>query len=180
MRLERIELDFASATRRASRVGVALVVMGCMALALGGLSLTGAWAAHAESQRAAAAADAPRARAAAPTPAESLLTPAELTLERQIGGIARALQTPWSELLAALEAAASPAVALLTVEPASTQQTVRLSAQARDPQAMLNYLAALQADRRLSQVTLTAHELPGEPAGAPVRFQHQARWGSKP
>ena len=158
MSLERIELNFATTTRRPSRVGLVLAALGAVALVLGGLAFARAWAGHAERLRAAALTVAPDSRATAPVPVSLPLTSTELALERQVLSVTRALQTPWSELLAALEGAASPSVALLSVEPAAAQETVRLTAQARDPQAMLNYLAVLQADRRLSRVVLIAHE----------------------
>ena len=45
---------------------------------------------------------------------------------------------------------------------------------------MLDYVAALQADRRLSQVVLVSHQVQTQAVGKPVRFQMQSAWGATP
>ena len=82
--------------------------------------------------------------------------------------------------LSALEAAPHENVALLGIEPSIAKQQVRLTAEARDPEAMLDYVAALQADPRLSQVVLVSHQVQTQAAGKPVRFQMQSAWGVMP
>jgi Tfp pilus assembly protein PilN len=94
--------------------------------------------------------------------------------------VAQGLQVPWADLLGALEAASGESVALLTVEPSTQQQTVRLTAEARDPHSMLRYLSTLQGDARLSQVVLVSHAVQTQAPGTPVRFQLQAHWGAQP
>jgi Tfp pilus assembly protein PilN len=67
-------------------------------------------------------------------------------------------------------------VALLAVEPSAARRSVRLSAEARDAQAMLAWLQALQRDARLAQVLLVSHQVQTQTPGTPVRFQIQASW----
>jgi hypothetical protein len=89
--------------------------------------------------------------------------------------VIRDLRVPWPQLLAVFEGAANQNVALLTVEPAPAQQQVRLTAEAKDVQTMLDYLEALRRDP-LTDVVLVSHQLNDKAPGSPLRFQAQAKW----
>ena len=91
--------------------------------------------------------------------------------------IEQGLSTPWSELLESLESAPQSVVALLAVEPSVAKQSVRLTAEARDAKAMIDYVDALQRDPRLTSVVLISHQVQLKTPGSPVRFQVQAGWG---
>ena len=74
-------------------------------------------------------------------------------------------------------------MALLAIEPSIQRQQVRLTAEARQPEAMLDYVAALQSDTRLSQVVLLSHQVQALSPGQPVRFQmqlHKLLWNDEP
>ena len=180
MRAEPFDLDFAPAARRVRPLGLALLGTGVIAVLLGGIVWGEAWSAQSAQASTLAALDNgdtdAGARNARPTPA----TPGEQARNRAALRVARGLQTPWSDLLSALEAAPHENVALLGIEPSIAKQQVRLTAEARDPEAMLDYVAALQADPRLSQVVLVSHQVQTQAAGKPVRFQMQSAWGVTP
>jgi hypothetical protein len=90
--------------------------------------------------------------------------------------IARELQMPWAEMLAALEAIPAPDVALLGVEPSALRHVVRITAEAKNPAAMLDYLQALQNGRQFSDVWLTSHLVQNQTPGMPTRFVVQLKW----
>ena len=90
--------------------------------------------------------------------------------------IAHELQMPWAEMLAALEAIPVPDVALLGVEPSALRHVVRITAEAKNSQAMLDYLQALQGGRQFADVWLTSHLVQAQTPGMPVRFIVQLKW----
>jgi hypothetical protein len=90
--------------------------------------------------------------------------------------IARELQMPWAEMLAALEAVPNPEVVLLGVEPSAQRHVVRITAEAKNSAAMLDYLQSLQGGRQFSDVWLTSHLVQAQTPGTPVRFVIQLKW----
>lgn len=101
---------------------------------------------------------------------------ADPALVRSAAIVRRELQMPWGQLLLALERVPSRDVAVLTIEPASAQRTLRITADARHADAMLDYLAQLK-QQSLTHVVLTSHQVQAQTPGTPIRFQVQARWG---
>lgn len=180
MRAERLDLDFAPSARHVQPLGVALLGAGLVALLAGAFVWSQAWSAQAAQAGTLAALDSREADVAARASRPASAAAGELARQRASLRVARGLQTPWSDLLSALESAPHEHVALLAIEPSLARQLVRLSAEARDPDAMLDYLAALQADARLAQVVLVSHQVQAQAPGKPVRFQMQAAWGSTP
>jgi len=109
-------------------------------------------------------------------PQRSARAPADPALVRAAAVVTRELQMPWGQLLLALERVPARDVAVLTIEPAAAQRTLRITADARHPDAMLDYLAQLK-QQSLTQVVLTSHQIQAQTPGTPIRFQVQARWG---
>jgi hypothetical protein len=178
MKIQRIEIDFAAQAGPTQHRGRLLLGLGVVVAAAAGIFWGGAWSAQRDAERELAAIDARQAGASrAERPVA--LSPAEVARDRAAQQVARELQTPWAELLAAFEAAPRQAVALLAIEPSTAQQAVRITAEAKDPEAMLAYLGALQTDARLRRVVLLTHQIQEQAAGTPVRFQIQAGWGGK-
>ena len=101
--------------------------------------------------------------------------PADSRDNKAAAAIIRELRVPWPQLLDVFEAAASPDVALLAVEPTPAQQQVRLTAEARNSEAMLAYLETLRRDP-LTDVVLLSHQVNEKAPGSPLRFQAQAKW----
>jgi hypothetical protein len=93
-------------------------------------------------------------------------------------GVARDLQVPWAEMLAALETVQAHDVALLGVEPSATRHNIRITAEGKSLDAMLNYIDALHSDS-FPEVSLASHQVQEQTPGNPVRFVVQARWRSQ-
>lgn len=91
----------------------------------------------------------------------------------------RNLNTPWSDLLDGLEKAPNN-VALLVLEPSAAKRNLTITAEAANPSQMLDYVAALQADGRFTNVALVSHQLQVQAPGNPLRFQLRASWGETP
>ena len=178
MRAPPLRLEFAPGARPRSRLGwtmlgVALVLLLAQLAALG--------AALSERRRdlqALAELDARQTALARPRPSSAKPDPAYLAKVKSAQRVAANLTAPWVDLLDAIESAPQQSVALLAVEPSTAKQTFRLTAEARDAQAMLAYLAALQKDRRLVSAFLVSHQVQVQTPGKPIRFQVQAGWGA--
>lgn len=85
-------------------------------------------------------------------------------------GVIRQLNFPWAEMFGALETATSPEVALLGVEPDARKNLVRVTAECKTDQAMLNYIRRLQQSELLADVTLQKHEIQAQDVERPLRF----------
>jgi len=94
----------------------------------------------------------------------------------QMRSVSQQLQRPWQQLFAMLEAQPQEDVALLTLTPDARKGQVRISAEARNLEAMLQYHQRLEQSAELSDVSLLNHEvLAGQPEH-PVRFNLTATW----
>jgi hypothetical protein len=86
------------------------------------------------------------------------------------------LSTPWTNLLSALEAAASEQVALLSIEPDPKAGTVLISGDSKDYLAALTYVLNLSRAETLSRVQLVKHEVRQNEPQKPVGFSVSAAW----
>ena len=93
--------------------------------------------------------------------------------------IARQRAVPWQRLFSVVESAGAEDVALLVLQP-DPRGEVRLEAEARDWQAMLDYLQRLSQSGFLARVHLVQHEIRSEQGAQPVRFAVLARWQAGP
>lgn len=91
--------------------------------------------------------------------------------------VMRRLGLPWAPLLQAIEAASGGDVALLQMQPRADEHSVQLTAEARDPAAMLDYLRRLDASPLLSEVRLVRHRVRDDDPSHPVRFDVRASFG---
>ena len=83
-------------------------------------------------------------------------------------------------LFAALESARVDGVALLAIEPDPGKSTLRLSAEAKSADEMLDYVERLQAAEGLADVVLQSHQIKqGDPL-QPLRFGVSAAWARQP
>jgi hypothetical protein len=93
---------------------------------------------------------------------------AQLALQR--------LSLRWNELFAALESTRPAGVALLAIEPDPRKSTVKLTAEAKTAEDMLDYVERLQTTGGLADVALASHQVkPSDPL-QPLRFVVLASW----
>lgn len=87
-----------------------------------------------------------------------------------------ALNLPWREILEVFEAKTLANVALLALEPDSQKRLLRITAEAKAPEDMADFLEMLAAEPRFPEVTLTRHEINEQDPNRPIRFTMEARW----
>ncbi len=86
------------------------------------------------------------------------------------------LNLPWRDLLDAIERATPPDIALLSLEPDAARQSLKGSAEAKDPAGMIAYIESLQKQDFFGDVALLRHEINEADTHKPVRFQFDVRW----
>jgi len=86
------------------------------------------------------------------------------------------LSMPWNDLFGTVEGVEAPDVALLRIESDVDKQRVKISAEARDLGAMLNYLRTLERRPNFLDVYLQSHQIQQQDPQRPVRFVLTATW----
>ncbi len=86
------------------------------------------------------------------------------------------LNTPWRELLDALEMTATSKVALLEINPDSSKRRLRAKAEVKSTDDMLAYIERLKQVGFFSQVALIQHEVNEQDKNNPIRFEFEAYW----
>ncbi|CAM3374584.1 PilN domain-containing protein [Pseudomonas plecoglossicida] len=94
----------------------------------------------------------------------------------QMRNVSQQLQRPWQQLFAMLEAQPQEDVALLSLTPDARKGQVRITAEARNLEAMLQYHQRLEQSAELSDVSLLNHEVVSGQPEHPVRFNLTATW----
>ncbi len=87
------------------------------------------------------------------------------------------LNLPWRDLYEAVRAATPSNVALLALEPDAKRRTLRITAETRNSDDMLAYVAKMQEQSWFGSVVLTRHEIAEQDPNRPLRFQVAAQWG---
>jgi Tfp pilus assembly protein PilN len=95
---------------------------------------------------------------------------------RSVNDAIRRLNLPWDAIFTALNAAATPQVALLSLEPDASASVVRLTGETRSTESMLALQRRLEAQEGIASAVITKHEVRVDSPGAPVRFWIEARW----
>jgi len=88
--------------------------------------------------------------------------------------VLRQLALPWSTIIETIEGAATDDVALLQMQPDAQRRQLRLAAEARNPEAMLEYLRRLAAAKALADVHVASHQVQMEDPQRPIQFTIQA------
>jgi Tfp pilus assembly protein PilN len=178
MKAPPLRLEFAPGARARSRIGWAM--LGCVTavLVLQLVTLGFALSERRRHGQELAQLEARQSDGARPRPVVAKPDPAYLAKVKSTQQVSKSLTAPWVDLLDAIESAPQQSVALLAAEPSTGKQSFRLTAEARDLEAMLGYVAALQRDRRLVSVVLVSHQVQVQTPGRPIRFQVQAGWGA--
>ncbi len=97
---------------------------------------------------------------------------------RRARDAAAALKQPWGDLFVSVEAANIPTVALLSIESDSDKRQLKISAEAKDLQSMLDYVRALSEQPKLVNTFLLSHHVQQQDPQHPVRFVLASRWDS--
>jgi Tfp pilus assembly protein PilN len=95
-----------------------------------------------------------------------------------IDAAVRQLTLPWAQMIEAVESASSSEVVVLQLQPEAQQRTLRLTAEAKDGEAMLRYVRRLGDNRVLSAVYLASHQVQLEDPSRPIQFSVQASFRS--
>jgi len=95
---------------------------------------------------------------------------------RQVDGILRQLNLPWEALFDSLEMAASREVALLSLQPSVSGQTLRITGEARDLVALVEYVQALEREPVLKNAHLASYKTRQDHPLHPVTFSIIATW----
>jgi Tfp pilus assembly protein PilN len=82
-------------------------------------------------------------------------------------------------LFKAVESSASDRVALLSIQPDEKRGTVSIGGEARNVEAMLDYVRRLQRSGTLSNIYLVNHQVEQRDPQTPVRFSVVATWLNK-
>lgn len=93
------------------------------------------------------------------------------------------LNLPWPALREAIGTATPATVALLSLEPDPRRRSLKITAETRDAQAMIDYVAQLKRQDLFGDVVLLRHEINETDPNRPVRFELDAPWratGSAP
>jgi hypothetical protein len=90
--------------------------------------------------------------------------------------LTRQLNTPWSALLDALEAATPQDVALVSIEPDARQGIVRLQAEAKTLQTLLDYGQVLRTSGPFEDLILRKHDTNDQDGTRPIRLTLELRF----
>lgn len=169
-----LDLDF-QRPRHASPAGWGLLALGAAAAAL-------AWLAGQRVAEDTARFEASVQRVerslpgAARAPRSSAETKAQEAVLAEMRAVLAQLNLPWNALFATLESIGVGEVALLSLTPDARKRQVRISAEARNLSAMLEFHRLLEESGRLHDVALVNHEVGEQAPERPVRFSLTANW----
>ena len=99
---------------------------------------------------------------------------------QQANEVLRQLSLPWEQLFLTVESVAGNDVSLLALEPDMEKRVVKISGEAKDFVALLNYITRLEAQEVFGPVYLQNHQVQQEDPNRPVRFALLADWRGKP
>jgi|SRR5882672_3772214 len=169
---QRLVVDFVAPPAPAV-FGRVLLGLAALAIAAGGVQLALAWQAYRQEKAELTSVSQRGVVPVADGARRSAVNSAGL---QSAGTVARGLTAPWPDLLQSIESIRSKDISLQIVEPIAARQSLRITADARHFDAMLDYLEELRG-RALTEVVLTSHQVQVREPGAPIRFQVQAKWG---
>ena len=178
--MKRIRLDFAppSLRRTLLRAPVLSRVLALGALALCALALVQVLDYREAREEVDAQLAALRARAGAPVAAPvPRAAPVGAQEAAAVNAAVAQLNLPWRALHDAVRAGTPPNIALLALEPDARKHVLRISAEAKNSEDMLAYVAALGKEEWFGSVTLVRHEVVEQDPNRPLRFQLDAGWG---
>ena len=99
---------------------------------------------------------------------------------KEVENVMRQLTLPWGELIQSVENAGSKDVAILQLQPEAQQRVLRITAEARNQEAMVDYLKRLAEARGFAYVHLLSHQVQQDDPHRPVQFAAQASFKGMP
>jgi Tfp pilus assembly protein PilN len=96
-----------------------------------------------------------------------------------LDAVARELNTPWSQLLDAMEASLPEDVALVSIEPNGASGKVRIQAESRALDSLLAYASTLRNVPMFASVVLVKHETNEQDPNRPVRLVLEAEFAQR-
>ena len=168
MRPRRLELDYIAAPRGPRALGFAVLAI---ALATAGVLVERYREVKFELERIETGHGLPGAerRAVRAPPRERLEAEA-----KSAEAVLRQLALPWGTIIETVEDATTSDVAILQLQPDAQQRQLRLGAEARTQEAMLDYLRRLAAARALAGVHVVSHQVQTGDPQRPIQFTVQA------
>jgi Tfp pilus assembly protein PilN len=100
-------------------------------------------------------------------------------MAREVGRaneVLRRITLPWDDLFGAVESAAPGEVALLAMEPDPERQVLKISGEAKNVPAMLEYIRMLESRPLFRSVTLHSHQVQVQDPQRPLRFAVDVAW----
>lgn len=92
---------------------------------------------------------------------------------RHLNNVVRQLNTPWQDLFNQLERLTPPEVALLSIEPDTRRDTIKLQAEAKTLDALLVYASGLEQQGLLGRLTFSKHETNDQDPNKPTRLSFE-------
>lgn len=174
MKRTALQLDYIQAPRRMLWPGLLLLVLALLAAAHLGLRWREARTEinRIETTRSLVNAERPRAKAVPMERLDEHVKAAET--------VVRQLTLPWAPLIETLENVAVKDVAVLHVQPDAQQRNLRITAEARNANAMWQYVHNLTAAKTLTAVHLVNHQVQAEDPQKPLQFSVQASFKASP
>lgn len=93
--------------------------------------------------------------------------------------VLRQLSLPWGGLFQTIESAGTKNVALLGLEPDTEKRQVKIIGEAKNIEAMLDYIKRLENHQVFGTVYLQSHHVQSQDPEKPVRFVLQAIWKAR-
>ncbi|HEV3105144.1 MAG TPA: hypothetical protein VGZ01_05600 [Trinickia sp.] len=174
--MPRLHIDFG---RRRAPLPVTGTILLCAALALIVASGWRLMRAYGENDRLQAQLDVVQMRvlsAQHPAKPKPKMTPGAMVAEKQNQAVLRELTVPWQELFSIVEDYTDHDVALIGIDQNPAQSQIRITAEAKNFDAMIAYLKYLQSSVLLREAVLNDHVIETNVPGKPVRFQITAAW----
>lgn len=174
--MDRLTIDFGTASPPSHGIGRALLGVGLLAAAgcLVAHLIVSGQRAEVQSALARLEPSAAAAKQAPVSPEEALQRQEEQAFVRHT---AQQLSLPWGELFDAVEAPDYEAVTLLGVVPNAERKEVQIEAEARDLGDVLPFVRQLRETGGLHGARLLAHETVRRDARQVVRFKVMGTWG---
>ena len=163
----RLNIDFSPARPRASARSLVLLAGALLALAGSAWTCLAPWEASQAAKNSLTAArlnNAPQRSALTPNKAEAI--------NRAI----RQLNLPWDPLFAAVEARLGTRISLLSLEPDASNRVLHIQGEAKSPDDMLDFIAALDDQTFFQSAQLIRHEIVDSDKNKPIRFIAEALW----